>query len=125
MDITLTAQTATPRINRPGRVSFDFSILNTGTVMARDARLYEITRGDIRRLAVLPRAWRLGGVGWGVCACVSVGGSRVHHSDSHPASHRLCSLSPPTCPEPALPSPHPATLSSRAQSLGADEKGGR
>ena len=58
MDITLTAQTATPRINRPGRVSFDFSILNTGTVMARDARLYEITRGDIRRLAVLPRGER-------------------------------------------------------------------
>ena len=58
MDISLTAQTATPRINRPGRVTFDFTILNTGTVMARDARLYEVTRGDIRRLAVIPRGER-------------------------------------------------------------------
>lgn len=58
MDITLTAQTATPKINRPGRVTFDFTILNTGTVMARDARLYEVNRGDIRRLAVLPRGER-------------------------------------------------------------------
>ena len=58
MDISLTAQTVTPKINRPGRVTFDFSILNTGTVMARDARLYEVTRGDIRRLAVIPRGER-------------------------------------------------------------------
>lgn len=58
MDLTLTAQTATPRINQPGRVTFDFSILNTGTVMARDARLYEVNRGDIRRLAVIPRGER-------------------------------------------------------------------
>ena len=58
MDISLTAQTATPNINRPGRVTFDFTILNTGTVMARDARLYEVTRGDIRRLAVIPRGER-------------------------------------------------------------------
>ncbi|MBR3239565.1 MAG: hypothetical protein IKF99_14145 [Oscillospiraceae bacterium] len=58
MDISLTAQTATPRINRPGHVTFDFTILNTGTVMARDARLYEVNRGDIRRLAVIPRGER-------------------------------------------------------------------
>ena len=58
MDLSLTAQTATPRINRPGRVTFDFSILNTGNVMARDARLYEVTRGDIRRLAVIPKGER-------------------------------------------------------------------
>lgn len=58
MDLTLTAQTATPRINQPGRVTFDFAILNTGTVMARDARLYEVNRGDIRRLAVIPRGER-------------------------------------------------------------------
>ena len=58
MDIALTAQTATPRINQPGRVTFDFAIVNTGTVMARDARLYEVNRGDIRRLAVLPRGER-------------------------------------------------------------------
>ena len=58
MDITLTAQTATPTINRPGRVTFDFTILNTGTVMTRNARLYEVNRGDIRRLAVIPRGER-------------------------------------------------------------------
>ena len=58
MDISLTAQTATPRINRPGRVTFDFTILNTGTAMARDVRLYEVSRGDIRRLAVVPRGER-------------------------------------------------------------------
>ena len=58
MDISLTAQTATPRINRPGQVTFDFTILNTGTLMARDARLYEVNRGDIRRLAVIPRGER-------------------------------------------------------------------
>ena len=52
--IALAAETATPKINRPGRVTFDFTITNTGTAMARDARLYEINRGDIRRLAVLP-----------------------------------------------------------------------
>lgn len=58
MDISLTAQTVTPRINRPGQVTFDFTILNTGTVMARDVRLYEVNRGDIRRLAVVPRGER-------------------------------------------------------------------
>jgi hypothetical protein len=58
IDLSLTAQTATPRINQPGRVTFDFAILNTGTVMARDVRLYEVNRGDIRRLAVIPRGER-------------------------------------------------------------------
>ena len=58
MDLSLTARTDTPRINRPGRVTFEFTILNTGTVMARDARLYEVARGDIRRLAVIPRGER-------------------------------------------------------------------
>ncbi len=52
--ITLDVQTATPKIRRAGRVTFDFTIANTGTAMARDARLYEVNRGDIRRLAVLP-----------------------------------------------------------------------
>ena len=58
VDIELSAHTDTPRINRPGRVTFDFSIVNSGTVMARDARLYEVNRGDIRRLAVIPRGER-------------------------------------------------------------------
>lgn len=53
-DIVLKARTSTPRINRAGRVTFDFSITNSGTGLARDARLYELNRGDIRRLAVIP-----------------------------------------------------------------------
>lgn len=52
--IDLQASARTPVINRPGQVTFDFSIANTGTVMARDALLYEVNRGEIRRLAVLP-----------------------------------------------------------------------
>lgn len=52
--IDLQVVARTPRINRPGQVTFDFAILNEGTVMARDALLYEVERGEIRRLAVLP-----------------------------------------------------------------------
>ena len=52
--IELQATPRTPRINRAGLVTFDFSIANNGTVMARDALLYEVNRGEIRRLAVLP-----------------------------------------------------------------------
>jgi len=54
VSVTLQAAARTPRINRPGRVTFDFTITNSGTAMGRDARLYEVNRGDIRRLAVLP-----------------------------------------------------------------------
>ncbi len=54
VNITLQALPRTPRINRAGRVTFDFSIANTGSVMARDAALYEVNLGEIRRLAVLP-----------------------------------------------------------------------
>ena len=54
VEIALSAAAREPRINRAGRVTFDFSIENTGTVMARDALLYEVNRGEIRRLAVLP-----------------------------------------------------------------------
>ncbi len=54
VSITLQAVPRTPKINRAGRVTFDFSIANTGSVMARDAALYEVNLGEIRRLAVLP-----------------------------------------------------------------------
>ena len=52
--VSLSAMTRTPRISRPGRVTFELSIANTGTAMGKDARLYEASRGEIRRLAVLP-----------------------------------------------------------------------
>lgn len=52
--LALEAHTDTPKINRPGRVTFDFTVTNSGTATARDARLYEVERGDIRRLAVVP-----------------------------------------------------------------------
>lgn len=54
VQINLQAAARTPRINRAGQVTFDFSIANEGNVMARDALLYEVERGEIRRLAVLP-----------------------------------------------------------------------
>lgn len=54
VEIELSAVPRTPHINRAGQVTFDFSIANTGTAMARDALLYEVDRGEIRRLAVLP-----------------------------------------------------------------------
>ena len=52
--IDLQAAPRTPRINRAGQVTFDFAITNEGTVMARNALLYEVSRGEIRRLAVIP-----------------------------------------------------------------------
>lgn len=54
VDIDLQVTARTPRINRAGQVTFDFAIANNGNVMARDALLYEVNRGEIRRLAVLP-----------------------------------------------------------------------
>ncbi len=52
--VELRAAPRTPRINRAGQVTFDFALANEGNVMARDALLYEVNRGEIRRLAVLP-----------------------------------------------------------------------
>ena len=52
--IDLDAAVRTPQINRAGTVSFDIAVANRGTVMAQDALLYEVNRGEIRRLAVLP-----------------------------------------------------------------------
>ena len=52
--LTLEAVPRTPRINRAGRVTFDISVVNDGTVMAEDALVYEISRGNVRRFAVLP-----------------------------------------------------------------------
>ena len=54
VNIELRAAARTPVIRRAGRVSFDIAIENTGTVMGQDALLYEVNRGEIRRLAVLP-----------------------------------------------------------------------
>ena len=54
VDITLEAVPRTPRISRAGQVTFDCAVSNEGTVMARDALLYEVNRGEIRRLAVIP-----------------------------------------------------------------------
>ena len=54
VSLTLEAAARTPRINRAGSVTFDIAITNGGTVSAEDALVYEITRGDVRRFAVLP-----------------------------------------------------------------------
>lgn len=42
------------QINRAGYVTFNFEITNSGTDMAQDVVLYEVNRGQIRKLAVLP-----------------------------------------------------------------------
>lgn len=52
--VELRVAARTPFIRRAGRVSFDIAIENTGTAMGQDALLYEVTRGEIRKLAVLP-----------------------------------------------------------------------
>ena len=54
VDIQLEVEPREFSISSPGSVSFDVSIANTGSVSAKDLRLYEVNRGDIRRLAVLP-----------------------------------------------------------------------
>ena len=51
---SLSAAVRTPTISRPGSVTFDLTVSNSGTAMGQDARLYEVNRGEIRRLAVLP-----------------------------------------------------------------------
>ena len=52
--VRMTASARTPRINRAGRVTFEIAMVNSGTVMAQNLKLYEVSRGDIRTLAVLP-----------------------------------------------------------------------
>lgn len=54
VDISLSASARTPRISRAGRVTFDISVSNAGTLTAVDAQLYEVNRGQIRKLAVIP-----------------------------------------------------------------------
>ena len=54
INVGLAAAARTPRISRPGYVTFDIAIENSGTAMATDLRLYEVSRGDVRRIAVLP-----------------------------------------------------------------------
>lgn len=54
IDITLQASARTPVINRAGGVTFDFTVANGGTVLAEDALLYEVSRGELRRLTALP-----------------------------------------------------------------------
>lgn len=54
VNIEISAAARTPVINRAGRVTFDITVTNTGTAMARDALLYEVNRGEIRTLAVVP-----------------------------------------------------------------------
>lgn len=54
IDIDMSVNALTPKINRPGRVSIDVALMNKGTVTARSLRFYEVSRGDVRKLAVLP-----------------------------------------------------------------------
>lgn len=54
IDIEMTVAPLTPEINRAGRVTFDVALMNRGTVTARSLRFYEVNRGDVRKLAVLP-----------------------------------------------------------------------
>ena len=51
---TLSATARTPRISRAGYVTFDIEIVNEGSAMASGLRLYEVSRGDVRNIAVLP-----------------------------------------------------------------------
>lgn len=52
--MSITATPRTPKISHAGRVTFDIAIENKGTVMAQNVLLYEISRGEVRTLAVLP-----------------------------------------------------------------------
>ena len=52
--LSLEAVARTPRINRAGTVTFDIAVNNAGSVMAQNALVYEINRGEVRRFAVLP-----------------------------------------------------------------------
>ncbi|MBQ6373130.1 MAG: hypothetical protein IJJ45_01440 [Clostridia bacterium] len=52
--VSLKAKARATKINRAGRVTFDLELTNTGTVTAQGLKLYELERGDVRQLAVLP-----------------------------------------------------------------------
>jgi len=54
ISLSITATPSVTSINRPGYVTFNFDISNTGTDMAQDVVLYEVNLGQIRKLAVLP-----------------------------------------------------------------------
>ena len=54
ISVALSAKTRMAKINRAGCVTFNLELRNTGTAIARGIRLYEVHRGDIRDLAVLP-----------------------------------------------------------------------
>lgn len=54
ISVSITATPSMTSINRPGYVTFNFEIANTGSDMAQDVVLYEINLGQIRKLAVLP-----------------------------------------------------------------------
>ena len=52
--IRLKVRAGATKINRAGRVTFDLELQNTGNTAARQLRVYEVNRGDVRALAVLP-----------------------------------------------------------------------
>lgn len=54
ISVSVEAVPSMTQINRAGYVTFNFEITNSGTDMAQDVVLYEVNRGQIRKLAVLP-----------------------------------------------------------------------
>lgn len=54
ISVSVEAAPRLAKISRSGYVTFDIVIRNTGTHMAQDVLLYEVSQGDIRQLAVLP-----------------------------------------------------------------------
>ena len=52
--VALKAKARATKINRSGRVTFDLEVRNEGNAIAEGLRLYEVDRGTIRELAVLP-----------------------------------------------------------------------
>ena len=54
VELRMTAEARTPRISRPGNVTFDITVTNTGTAAAKGLSLYEAERGTAREVTVLP-----------------------------------------------------------------------
>lgn len=54
ISVSIEAVPRMAKISRPGFVTFDIAIHNTGSHMAQDVLLYEVARGPVRQLAVLP-----------------------------------------------------------------------
>lgn len=54
ISVSIQAVPRTKKISRPGYVTFDIELRNTGSHMAQDVLLYEVNLGAIRQLAVLP-----------------------------------------------------------------------